>query len=280
MVKLGFHVSIAGTIDKAVDRALELDCDTFQIFTRNPRSWASRELKEGEVGAFREKRNKSGIAPVFGHMPYVLNLASPDEEVYSRSVESLCVGLERCSTLGIPMLVTHVGSHVGKGSDLGVSRVVGALNAVLEGDDSGVVVLLENGSGSKNKVGSRFEELNRILEEITNPERVAVCFDTCHAFAAGYELRTLEGLEGTLESFDAVIGLGRLRLVHLNDSVGGLGTGIDHHEHIGLGEIGVEGFRGILASGLACLPMVMETPVDGRRGDEENMGVARGLAVS
>ncbi len=280
MVKLGFHVSIAGTIDRAVDRALELDCDTFQVFTRNPRSWASRELKEGEVGAFREKRYKSGIDPVFGHMPYILNLASPDEGVYGRSVESLRVGLGRCSTLGIPMLVTHVGSHVGEGSDLGVVRVVGALNAVLEGDDSGVVILFENGSGSKNKVGSRFEELNRILEEVTNPERVAVCFDTCHAFAAGYELRTLEGLEGTLESFDAVIGLGRLRLVHLNDSVGGLGTGIDRHEHIGLGEIGVEGFRGILTSSLACLPMVMETPVDVRRSNSENMSVARGLAVS
>ena len=280
MVELGFHVSIAGTIDKAVDRALELDCDTFQVFTRNPRSWAFRELKECEVGAFREKRGKSGIDSVFGHMPYILNLASPDGGVYGRSVESLRVGLGRCSTLGIPMLVTHVGSHVGEGSDLGVARVVGALNAVLEGDDSGVVVLLENGSGSRNKVGSSFEELNRILEEVTNPERVAVCFDTCHAFAAGYELRTLEGLEGTLESFDAVIGLGRLRLVHLNDSVGGLGTGIDRHEHIGLGEIGVEGFRGILTSGLACLPLVMETPVDERRGDEENMSVARGLAVS
>ncbi|GAG05008.1 unnamed protein product, partial [marine sediment metagenome] len=227
MVELGFHVSIAGTIDKAVDRALELDCDTFQVFTRNPRSWAFRELEEGEVGAFREKRGRSGIDPVFGHMPYILNLASPDEGVYGRSVDSLRVGLGRCSALGIPMLVTHVGSHVGRGSDLGVARVVGALNAVLEGDDSGVVVLLENGSGSRNKVGSSFEELDRILGEITNPERVAVCFDTCHAFAAGYELRTFEGLEGTLESFDAVIGLDRIGLVHLNDSVGGLGAGID-----------------------------------------------------
>ena len=280
MVKLGFHVSISGTIDKAVDRALKLDCDTFQIFTRNPRSWASRELKEGEAVAFREKRGKSGMDPVFGHMPYILNLASPDEGVYERSIASLRVGLERCLALGVPMLVTHIGSHLGRGSELGVARVAGALNAVIEGDDSGVVILLENGSGSRNKVGSSFEELGRILEKVARSSRVAVCFDTCHAFAAGHELRTLEGLEGTLGSFDAAVGLDRLRLVHLNDSVGGLGTGIDRHEHIGLGEIGVEGFRGILTSSLACLPMVMETPVDGRMRNRENMVVARGLAAS
>lgn len=280
MVKLGFHVSISGTIDRAVDRALELDCDTFQIFTRNPRSWASRELKVGEAEAFREKRGRSGLDPVFGHMPYILNLASPDEGVYVRSVASLRVGLERCSALGIPMLVTHIGSHLGRGSELGVARVVGALDAVLEEDDSGVVILLENGSGSRNKVGSSFEELNRILETVTVSDRAAVCFDTCHAFAAGYELRSRDGLEGTLRSFDSVIGLDRIRLVHLNDSVGGFGTAIDHHEHIGLGEIGLEGFRNVMTSVLAELPMVMETPVDERRTNEENMRVARDLAAS
>jgi deoxyribonuclease-4 len=280
MVKLGFHVSISGTIDKAVDRALELDCDTFQIFTRNPRSWASRELKEGEAEAFREKRDGSGMDPVFGHMPYILNLASPDEGVYRRSITSLRVGLERCSTLGIPFLVTHIGSHLGEGSDLGVARVVGALDDALGADDSGVVVLLENGSGSTNKVGSSFEELNRILETVADPDRVALCFDTCHAFAAGYELRTRDGLEETLESFDAVIGLDRIKLIHLNDSVGGFGTAIDHHEHIGLGEISIEGFRNVMTSLLADLPMVMETPVDERRTNEENMSVARGLAAS
>ena len=278
MVKLGFHVSISGSIDMAVDRALELNCDTFQIFTRNPRSWTSRELREGEAEAFREKRGRSGIDPVFGHMPYILNLASPDEEVYGRSIDSLRSGLERCSSLGIPMLVTHIGSHLGEGPDLGVARVVEALDLALWGDDSRVVILLENGSGSRNKVGSSFEELNRILEGVAMPERVAVCLDTCHAFAAGYEFRTYEGLEGTLESFDAAVGLDRIGLVHLNDSVGGFGATIDHHEHIGLGEIGLEGFRVIMTSGLARLPMVMETPVDERRTDEENMSVARGLA--
>lgn len=280
MVKLGFHVSISGTIDRSVDRAMELGCDTFQIFTRNPRSWAFRALDEVEVDAFKEKRQLAGIDPVFGHMPYILNLASPNDGVYMRSIESLSVGLGRCSTLGIPMLVTHIGSHLGAGPERGVAHVVNALNSVLDGNGDDVVVLIENGSGSKNKVGSRFEELRLILEGVHRQERVAVCLDTCHAFAAGYDLRNPEGLGETLDAFGDFIGIERLNLVHLNDSVGRLGSGVDHHEHIGLGEIGVEGFRLIMGSCLSDAPMVMETPVDSRRTDAENMRMARDLAAS
>lgn len=278
MVKLGFHVSVLGGVDKAVDRAVELGCDTFQIFTRNPRSWAYRAFRDGEAEAFRKKRDRVGIGPVFGHMPYVLNLASHDGEIHRRSVESLFVELERCSTLGIPMLVTHLGSHLGTGREEGLARVVGALNTALDRDDSGVVVLLENSPGSRNSVGSGFEELGRILDGVKKSERVAVCLDTCHAFAAGFDLRTREGLGALLELFETVVGFDRLRLVHLNDSVGGLGKGVDHHEHIGLGEIGMEGFMLIMGSRLAEAPMVMETPVDERRSDEENMRIARELA--
>ena len=280
MVKLGFHVSVSGSVDLAVDRALELGCDTFQFFTGNPRSWVSRGLGEGEAEAFRDKRGGSGMDPVFGHMPYILNLASPDGGVHGRSVESLRAGLGRCSSLGVPMLVTHVGSHLGGGADLGVARVVEALDSALGGDDSGVVVLLENGPGSGSKVGSSFGELGRILGGVAFPERVGVCLDTCHAFAAGYELRTPEGLGGTLDALDAAVGLDRVGLVHLNDSAGGLGSAVDRHEHIGLGGIGLGGFGAIMGSRLARLPMVMETPVDERRGNEGNMVVARGLVAS
>jgi deoxyribonuclease-4 len=280
MLKLGFHVSIQGTIDRAVDRAKELGCDTFQIFTRNPRSWAFRALDMGEVDAFREKRKQAGIDPVFGHMPYILNLASPKDGVYRRSIESLSVGLGRCSALGIPMLVTHIGSHLGSGPERGVAQVLNALNNVLDESEDEVVVLIENGSGSKNKVGSRFEELGIILDGVHRHERLAVCLDTCHAFAAGYDLRTPEGLGETLDAFGDFIGFERLKLVHLNDSVGGLGSGVDHHEHIGLGEIGIEGFSLIIGSRLADVPMVMETPVDSRRTDAENMRIVRELASS
>ncbi len=279
MVRIGFHVSISGTIDRAVDRALELGCDTFQIFTRNPRSWAFRPFKPGEVEAFRDKRRDAGLDPVFAHMPYIQNLASPKDEVYERSVASLALELDRCSALGIPFLVTHLGSHLGAGPNQGVARVVNAVNTALGRSDAPVVVLLENGSGSGNQVGSSFEELQRILEGVEDQDRVAVCLDTCHAFAAGYELRTPEGLKETLTAFDDAVGFERLRLIHLNDSVGGLASGIDHHEHIGLGEIGDEGFRLILHSRLAEAPMIMETPVDDRRSDAENMRKVRELSA-
>ncbi len=278
VVKLGFHVSIEGGIDRSVDRALELSCDTFQIFTRNPRTWAYRGLREGEAKAFREKRGRAGIDPVFGHMPYILNLASPLEEIYRRSVGSLSAELGRCSALGVSMLVTHIGSHMGSGLEGGIKRVVRALNLALEGVGSDVSVLLENGAGSRNSVGSRFEDIRAILDCVEQRECVAVCLDTCHAFAAGFDLRTSEGLGGMLELFESVVGLDHLRLVHLNDSVGGLGTGVDHHEHIGLGDIGLDGFRLILRSRLVEAPMIMETPSDERRPDEENMRIARELA--
>jgi deoxyribonuclease-4 len=279
MVRLGFHVSISGSIDKSVDRALELGCDSFQIFTRNPRSWRFRDLGEGEVEAFREKRHSSGLDPVYAHMPYILNLASPDDGIYSKSVRSLATELRRCTTLGVPYVITHVGSHLGSGVERGVERVVSALDRVLQGEGSGVAILLENGSGSANKVGSRFEELGLILEGVGWSGRVGVCLDTCHAYAAGYDLGTAEGLAEALDTFDGCVGLDRLGVVHLNDSVGALGSGVDHHEHIGLGEIGLDGFRLILGSRLARVPMIMETPVDARRGNEGNIDVARSLAA-
>lgn len=280
MVKLGFHVSISGSIDRAVDRAVELDCDTFQIFTRNPRSWSFTPLKDSDIEAFRQKRRRMGINPVFAHMPYILNLASPDDEVYWRSVDSLAAELTRCSILEVPFLVTHLGSHLGAGAELGITRIIDAVHTAFERSVGWVTLLLENGSGSGNKMGSSFEELRRILEGVEDTKRVAACFDTCHAFSTGYELRNPEGLAETLSAFEAAVGFKRLTLVHLNDSVGGIGSGIDHHEHIGLGEIGVEGFRLILHSRLASVPMIMETPVDDRRSDADNMRKARELAAS
>ena len=273
-MKLGYHVSILGGIDRAVDRAVELGCDTFQIFTRNPRSWKTKDLDEAVVEAFRRKRREARLDPVFGHMPYILNLASPEKGVYRRSVESLAEGLRRCSVLGIPMLVTHIGSHLGAGG--GVPRVVTALNEALD-DGSDVALLLENGSGSKNGVGSRFEEVGEILDGVNLRDGVGVCLDTCHAFAAGYDVGTPDMLGETLDAFAASVGLASLGLVHLNDSVGGLGSGVDRHEHIGLGQIGLEGFRAILGSRLADFPLILETPLDERRGDAENLSVVREL---
>jgi deoxyribonuclease-4 len=277
-MKIGFHVSISGSIDLSVDRALALGCNTFQIFTRNPRGWRPRPLRGEEVEAFREKRSRAGIEPVYAHTPYLINLASPREEVYRRSVEALIFDLERCRALEVHYLVTHLGSHLGSGSEHGIGRLLDAINEALEKAETDVTILLENGAGSAHQIGSNVEELGRIMDGVERPSRVAVCLDTCHAFAAGYEFRHPKGLEKTLEAVEGAIGFERLRLVHLNDSRGGLGSGVDHHEHIGLGEIGEEGFRLILQSRLAELPMILETPLDKRRSDIENLNKVRELA--
>jgi deoxyribonuclease-4 len=276
LMKLGFHVSIEGGLHRAVGRALEVGCTTFQMFTRSPRMWKHRELRVEEIQAFRANLEESGISPVFGHMPYLPNLASPRDDIYGKSVESLKVEAERCRLLGVPYLVTHLGSSLGAGHEAGSLRVAEALRQVAE-DGGNPVILLENTSGKRNEVGSTFPEISGIMA-LAGWEGLGVCLDVCHAYARGYNVRTAEGLNDALMEMDRVIGLDRLRLVHLNDSVGALGSRIDRHEHIGLGAIGEDGFRNILRSRLRDKPMIMETPVNDRRTDEGNMQKARELA--
>jgi len=277
-LKLGLHISISGTIDKSVDRAYEKGCNTFQIFTRNPRGWRSRELREEEVEAFIEKVKAYGMDPVFGHMPYLPNLASPREDVYKKSVNSLISELNRCWKLKIPYLVTHLGSHLGAGKEEGFRRIINAINFAFSNDKGEVMLLLENTAGTKNSMGGAFEDIQYIIEHIEHADRVGVCFDTCHAFAAGYDLRTREALEETLKKFDEIIGFEKLKIVHLNDSKGDLGSRIDRHEHIGMGRIGEEGFKQILRSRLVEYPLILETPIDKRRSDVENLNKVRELA--
>jgi deoxyribonuclease-4 len=275
---VGFHVSIAGSIDKAVDRALALGCDTFQIFTRNPRQWMTRALTSEEITAFTGKVQVYDLTPVFGHMSYLPNLASPRDAVYTRSVKTLTLELERCHQLEIPYLVSHLGSHLGAGVEVGFTRIVNAIDRALETADGRVNLLLENSAGSGNSMGSSFEELEHIMARLSKSERVGVCFDTCHAFTAGYDLRSQKTLDDTLRAFDTIIGLEKLKLVHLNDSKGDLNSHIDRHEHIGTGRIGDEGFRNVLKSRLGQLPLILETPKDEKTGDIENLRKVRGLA--
>jgi deoxyribonuclease IV len=267
-VKLGFHVSISGSIDQSFERAQEIGCTAFQIFTRNPRTWRSKPLDPTEVKAFRSKHRSSKIVPVFSHMPYLPNLASPDETIYKKSVDALIEETQRCSALDIRYIVTHIGSHVGTNVKDGKTRLIQSLGRAA--DEGGPMILLENDSGSGSHMGSRFRDIADLIKEVGGT-RIGSCFDTCHAFAAGYDLTTKEGFTKTLRELAKTIGFSKLKLVHLNDSVGGLGSGIDHHDHIGLGKIGEEGFRLILASQLSKKPMVMETPMDTRRIDIDNM---------
>ncbi|MHC1626872.1 MAG: deoxyribonuclease IV [Methanoculleaceae archaeon] len=280
MVRVGCHVSIAGGIDKAVERAVKKGCDLFQIFTRNPRGWRYSALNGGTVMAFREAMERSGIGPAVAHMPYLPNLASPREDVLAKSVDALITELERCEILGIPYLVTHLGSHLGTSMDEAVEREIRAIRTALDTAESGTILLLENTSGSAHSLGSTFTEIARIIDGVGLRERTGVCFDTCHAFAAGYELRTTGGLEETVREIDRVIGIEKLKVIHLNDSLGDLGSGLDRHEHIGLGRIGEDAFRRILHHpNLRDVPCILETPVDERRDDVGNIRVVRQLAA-
>jgi deoxyribonuclease IV len=277
MVRVGVHVSIAGSIAKSVERAQGIGCDTFQVFSRNPRGWAAKPLVPEEAAAFRRALAASGMAPAVDHMPYLPNLASPKDELYERSVLGLADELGRAAALGIPFVVSHLGHHPGAG---GEARVIAALDRAVAAAPPGVTLLVENTAGEKNSVGSHFAAIARILEGCACPGRLGVCLDTCHAFGAGYDLRTRDGVEETLAAFDDAIGLPLLRVVHCNDSKGELGSGLDRHEHVGLGAIGEEGFRLLLhRPEFRDLPFICETPEDGRRDGAGNIAKVRELAA-
>ncbi|HXZ90570.1 MAG TPA: deoxyribonuclease IV [Candidatus Dormibacteraeota bacterium] len=280
MARVGLHVSISGTIDQAVDRALELGCDTFQIFTRNPRGWKYKKLRGEEVEEFRRKLVSGELTPAVAHMPYLPNLSSPKKAIYTRSVKSLSTELNRCHVLGVQYLVTHLGSHMGRGQDLGLDRITGAINGAVAENTNSVMLLLENTAGTKNSMGSSFEDLKRIINRVDNRSRVGICFDTAHAYAAGYDLHSPHGVEGTLARFDSVLGFDLLKVIHLNDSKGGLGSGRDRHEHIGMGYIGEKGFRAFLKhEAVRDLPLIMETPIDERRDELGNLRKVRELSA-
>jgi deoxyribonuclease-4 len=280
MVQVGVHVSIAGGISNAVDRALDRGCDTFQVFSRNPRGWRSKELLPEDAESFAAKLERSRIGPVFDHMPYLPNLASSKDEVFDQSVATLTSELLRCDQLHIRYLVTHLGSHLGSGKEAGRKRIVKAISDAFSGADNNVMLLLENTAGTKNSMGGSFGDMAAIIDML-DTKRLGVCLDTCHLFAAGYELRTPDGLVQIVDEFESIIGIDRLKLVHLNDSKGTLGSGLDRHEHIGLGQIGIVGFKIILKhEKIRSLPLILETPVDSRRDDRENLRVVRELALA
>jgi deoxyribonuclease-4 len=275
---IGLHVSIAGSLEQAFDRALEVGCTTFQIFTRNPRGWKFAPLKADEVSAFVEKRKKTGFEKIVAHMPYLPNLASPIRATIKASRHALDEEVKRCDALGIEYLVTHLGSHLGKGTMVGVRNVAEACNHAIEESSGSTMILLENMAGQKNCVGARFEELKMILDLVRKSERVGVCFDSCHAFAAGFDLASRAAVERTMGIFDEVVGYDRLKVVHLNDSKGPLGSNLDRHENIGKGKIGRAGMKAFLHyRGTTERPIIIETPYRDLKGERESIATIRRL---
>ena len=279
-MQVGCHVSASGSIDKAVDNAVERECTAFQIFTRSPRSWHAKELTKEVIDAFKSKLKDSKIDrfAICAHMPYLPNLATPKEDAFEKSVNTLISEVERCAQLGIPYLVTHLGSHLGTGEEAGIKRLVDGLTKAGQTKND-VMILLENTAGQKNSVGSDFQQLGEIFKQLKPEKKFGVCLDTCHAFVAGYDLRTKEKVKETFKEFDKHVGIKNLKILHLNDARGELGCNLDRHYHLGLGGIGEEGIKSVVKfANKKKIPIILETPIDDDRDDFENVKIAKGYA--
>lgn len=267
---LGVHVSSSGNIDLAVDRAVDLGCNTFQIFISNPRGWKPTLIPEKDVENFKSKYIKAKISGAVAHSIYLINLASPNEYLREQSIESLISGLINVERLGLTGLVTHIGSHQGDGIEIGIKRVVDAISQVLGDSKCCSKLLLENTAGAGNLIGKTFAEIGQIIREIDNP-RLGFCLDTAHAFEFGYEIQTEDGLERTIAEIEKEIGLDKLIAIHLNDSLTAIGSNRDRHETFGMGQIGEKALsRLINHPKLKNIPFIMETPEikNGTRGKE------------
>ena len=262
MVLLGAHFSIAGGLHKAVFRASEYRCTALQIFTKNANTWKERRLSAHDIKQFDVARKKTGIRWICSHAAYLINLASPDRSKYERSTKALENELVRSSQLSLPYVIMHPGSHMGTGEDAGLRRVSEGINRVFDRvPEATPQLLLETTAGQGSNVGHTFEQLAGISDMVEVKERIGFCLDTCHVFAAGYDLRTKTAYQETMRAFDRVIGLDRLGVIHLNDTKKGLGSRIDRHEHIGKGAIGIDAFSFILNDPqLNGLPKIIETP--------------------
>ncbi len=283
MPLFGAHFSIAGGLFKAVDTAVRFECPTLQLFTKNASQWAAKPLTEDDISTFRAAVKEAKVKFVTAHDSYLINLASPADELFQKSIAAFVDELERAEALGIRYLVTHPGAHVGSGEDVGLARIVAGLaEAMKRTAGFKVQVLLENVAGQGTTLGHRFEHLAFLLENVTEPKRFGVCFDTCHAFAAGYDLSTEAGYAATFAEFDRVVGLKQLRTFHVNDSVKGLGSRVDRHAGLGLGKIGLTAFRCLATdSRFAKVPMILETPKesdDGTEMDPVNLAILRSFS--
>ncbi|MBA3750920.1 MAG: deoxyribonuclease IV [Nitrosopumilus sp.] len=284
-MKLGVHVSISGGLSKSIDNASNIGCSAFQIFTRSPRQWKTKDIQIDESTLFINKLKKSSINfdSVVVHMPYLPNLSAPESEMYQKSIKALGEEITRCNLLQIPQLVIHLGSHLGQGAKSGISQLIHACKTALNNYSdlnsihNATKILLENSAGQKNSIGSSIEEIATIFDGL-NSDDFGLCLDTCHAFAAGYDLSSDKG---NFELFDLVsnrIGINKLKVIHLNDSKGELNSNRDRHYHIGLGKIGEKGFTFLINNiKLHHIPFIMETPIDEIRNDNGNIIYVKNL---
>jgi deoxyribonuclease-4 len=277
---LGAHMSIAGGVAEALSRAMSVGCECLQIFTKTSRQWAAKPYTNEEVAAFREKLAASPLKIVIAHDSYLINLGAPDQTLRKRSIAGFIDEIERCEQLGIPYLVTHPGAHVGSGEEAGIATIAASIDEAHKACPGyRTRVALEITAGQGSNLGYRFDQMGRIFDAVKENQRLSLCFDTEHAFAAGYDLRTDEGYERTFVELDEQVGLDRVVAFHLNDSVKPFHSRVDRHEHIGKGHIGLDAFRRLLNDArFAGIPMCLETPKGpDLKEDLENLATLRSL---
>jgi deoxyribonuclease IV len=278
-LRLGAHVSIAGGLERALERGALTGCDVIQVFTRSNQQWAARPITREAAARWREAQARTGVDAAMVHGCYLVNLAAPRARLRERSYRAMAAELRRAALLGIRYLVIHPGAHGGDGEAAGVRRIAAALDRLHdEQPDNPTRVLLENTAGQGNSVGCRFEHLRDILGAIRAPERVGLCIDTCHTLAAGYDIRTPDGWEATFERLEAAVGCDRVAAFHVNDSKTPLGSRVDRHEHLGRGHLGLGALRCLVNDRrFAGLPMVIETPKPTDSADLVNLAILRAL---
>lgn len=278
---LGVHVSGVSKVYEALDLAHGLGCNTMQIFARSPQRWRDDFLTSRDIEEFSRRQAKLKISPVFIHISYLINLASPEPKLYNASIEAYIEDILEAQAMKADSIVTHMGSHKETSEDAGIKRLVKALNEILDKTKSSKVsILLENTSGSGSWLGYKFSHHKQIIAGLKNKERIGLCLDTAHAYLAGYDIATAEGLERLLDEIEENAGLELIKLIHLNDAKGKLGAKHDRHEHIGKGSIGLAGMKRIINHPkLKDSPFILETPKDSESADEENLNTVRKLRV-
>jgi deoxyribonuclease IV len=283
--KFGAHMSIAGGYERALLAAHALGCQTVQLFTKNNNQWSAPRISEDQSALFRKTREETGIVDPVAHTSYLINLASPDDVLWKKSIEAMVHEVQRCRQLGIADLVVHPGAHTGSGEQAGLWRVARALDQIRDRTgELGVTIDLETTAGQGTTIGHRFEHLQAILELVADSRGLGICLDSCHIFAAGYSLETPERYDEVIERLKQTVGIDRLRVWHLNDSCRECGSRVDRHAGIGTGRMGLEPFRSIVKDPrFRHLPMILETPKgkkDGEELDARNLRILRQLAAS
>ena len=272
---LGAHISIAGGVDKAIERGASLSCTAIQVFTKNSNQWKGRPLRPEEIETFLALRKKSKISAIIAHDSYLINLATSHPDLREKSINALISEMERCKALEIPSIVIHPGAHIEAGEETGIRHIADSLNTVLQRTEGwGVAIALETTAGQGTSIGYRFEHLRQIKNGVWKNDRIKTCLDTCHLFAAGYDISTPEGYHKVISDFDRTVGLDSVACLHVNDSKKGLGSRVDRHEQIGKGHIGISAFQLLMNDKrFKDVPRIIETP-KGKEMEEDRVNLA------